>query len=296
MTTIKVEPCHPSRDFSDCTCYTLQQLTKMAKHLNKQGHDIPITDNKKDIWKGIKNVLTDCQFDWCFLSHPKLKPIIDKEDLHFTFRPKAPDDWTLHVDKGSKSGRYVWLSNFDIDAVLQQYETLEHFKDYKFYKSVPIDFEKINDPLSKVNVHRLLQKGINRFSVVFNLDEHNMPGSHWVALHCDLKQRAICFFDSYGKVPEPEIQDFMAKICVQAATGFDGKKCEKSRSFQMIPLFNATRHQRSSSECGAYGLYTIIQMLRLGGSPEAFQKICKEIRTDEEINSFRKRLFIDRGR
>lgn len=295
----EIQPCHPRLSITDCTCYSKDQLHKIGKQLLKKGHKMTLSSDKKDLWKQVDAVMRKeygCQADWCWISTPIVKDLKDPELLHQTFRPRAPDDWLLHIERETKGGRYAWLSNFDIDAVLAQYQELSTLTDFKFYKSVPIDFEKIKDPLSRVNIFKLRQQGVNKFSVVFNLDEHDMPGSHWVALHCDVPGRVICFFDSYGKIPEREIQDFMAKICVQAVTGFDGKKCDSSRAFEMIPLYNATRFQRGNSECAVFSLYMIISMLREGGTADAFDKICSNVRTDAEMNNFRKRLFIDAGK
>lgn len=298
-TVIHIEPCHPSNNITDCTCYKKDQLVDIANALNRHGHTVNISSNKKTLWKNVDRIMRSeygCKHDWCWTSTAPVRDLKDPNILHKTFRPRAPDSWVLHVDRQSKGGRYEWLSNFDIDAVLAQYEDLKELKDFKFYKSVPIDFEEINDPLSKVNVFKLQSQGINKFAVVFNLDKHDQSGSHWISLFCDLQKRVICFFDSYAKVPEREIQDFMAKICIQALLGYDGTTIDPSRGFQMIPLFNATRHQFKNAECGTYSLYVIISMLHAGGSAEAFDKVCHEVVDDDTMNSFRKRLFIDKGK
>ena len=179
------------------------------------GYKINSQGSRKQLWKRIHAIMKDkCKNDWCWTSHPLLKTIADREMTHKTFRPRAPNDWVFHSDEGypaNHKGRFVWLSNFDIDAVLKQYEEVNEFDNFRFFKSVPIDFEAIKDPLSAVNIFKLLKDGINRFGVVFNLDKHNEPGSHWVSIFCDIRKQCICFFDSYAKVPEPEIQDFYGK-------------------------------------------------------------------------------------
>ncbi len=293
----QVEPCHPSRTVTSCTCFSHDQLTKIAQHLKKSGYPIDSQGSQKQLWKRIHSIMKDkCRSDWCWPSHPLIKNIADREMTRKTFRPRAPDDWVLHDDAPENDkGRFVWLSNFDIDAVLAQYEETDEFKDFKLFKSVPIDFEAIKDPLSRVNIFQLQKDGINRFGVVFNLDKHNMPGSHWVSIYVSILDQTICFFDSYAKIPEPEIQDFMAKICIQALLGFDGKSIDRSRAFEMTPLFNVTRHQYLGSECGSYSLYMIIRMLN-GGSAQDFFEICKNKIDDMTMNSFRKRLFIDGGK
>lgn len=294
----EIQPCHPSRDPRDCTCWSLDQLKRISNHLKSQGFGLPTTGSKKQLWRGIHVALSDtCKMDHCWTSHPALKGIVDDEMLRETFRPKAPDDWTLHIDKPlNKGGKYVWLSNFDIDAVMKQYEELEHLKNFKFYKSAPIDFAKIDDPVARINIWKLKNQGIDHFAIVFNIDKHNQPGSHWNCLYCNVPNALICFFDSYGRLPEPEIQDFMAKICIQALLGFDGVSADPSRGFPMTPLWNSNRFQRLGSECGQYSLFTLITLLHWGGTAEAFGCLCKNKIDDATMNSYRRRLFIDKGR
>ena len=195
----------------------------------------------------------------------------------------------------SKQGKFVWLSNFDIDAVLKQYTSLEEFKDFKFFNSAPIDFEKIDDPLSRVNPVLFKRKGINRIAAVINLDTHDQPGSHWVSMVANFKTGVIAYFDSYSSLPEPEIQDFMAKLVVQAMTGFDGKSFNSKEAFFLCPLYNNTRFQRKSSECGQYSLYTVISFLLSDGTAEDFAGICSVPIDDDSMNDFRRALFVDSG-
>lgn len=299
--SLKIEPCHPRLNLTDCTCYSNEQLNKIADALRYHGHHVQPSSDRKQLWRNIDKVMRSeygSKFDWAWLSTAPVKPIADHEMLKKTFRPKAPDNWTLHVEtpNSTKGGKYVWLSNFDIDAVLAQYEDLEHLQDFKFYKSASIDFEDTHDPVSKINIWQLQKKGINRVGIVFNLDKHNEPGSHWISMFINIPQKLICFFDSYGRLPESQFQDFMAKICIQALLGFDGKSLDPSKGFDMIPLYNATRFQRSGSECGVYSIYAIVTLLQGLGSAIDFENMCRNIRDDETMNSFRKRLFIDRGK
>ena len=41
--------------------------------------------------------------------------------------------------------------------------------------------------------------------IVFNLDPHDKPGSHWVSMYVDLNNGGIYYFDSYGYKPLKEI-------------------------------------------------------------------------------------------
>ena len=292
-----VEPCHPKRDIYDCTCYSNEQLKNMATHLKKKGVDIRTTGTRKQIWIAIRDALQDhCEFDFCWRTHPLLKEIVDHEMEHETFRPLAPNNWVLHVDKKGKQGRFTWLSNFDIDAVISQYESLDELKDFKFFCSVPSDFEKTGEGPANLNLIKLKQSGINRFAVVFNLDPHHMKGSHWTCLVANLTTGIICYWDSYGTLPEAPFADFMAKCVARGLLGYDGKTADPQRSIELKPLYNPIRHQRANSECGMYSIYFIVSMVLSDGSEKAFNDICSNIQDDTTINNFRKHLFVDSGR
>ena len=75
------------------------------------------------------------------------------------------------------------------------------------------------------------------------------------------QSRIICFFDSYGRIPEPEIKDFIAKVVVQGLLGYDGRTCDPSKSIELTPIYNNVRHQRKNSECGVFSLFMTISML-----------------------------------
>lgn len=293
-----VEPCHPKRDIYDCTCYSNEQLRNMAQHLKKKGVKIRTTGTRKQLWVAIRDALKDhCEYDFCWRTHPLLKEIVDDEMTNGTFRPLAPLDWSLHVEKPGKQGKYAWLSNFDIDAVLAQYQSIDQLQDFKFFCSVPIDFEKVKEGPAGLNIVDLhFNQGINHFAVVFNLDPHDKPGSHWCSLWASVPSKIIAFFDSYGAKPEPEIQDFMARCVAQGILGYNGKSIDPDKRIDIKPLYNPVRHQRANSECGMYSLHYICEMLLSGGSEKVFNTICTNIKDDELINSFRKRLFVDSGK
>lgn len=50
-------------------------------------------------------------------------------------------------------------------------------------------------------------------SIIVNLDPHNEPGSHWVAIHFPKNEyRFALFFDSYGRPPlDPRILAFLTR-------------------------------------------------------------------------------------
>lgn len=295
------EPCHPRIKEPDCTCYSLEQLMTIAAALRREGHTIAPSTDKRKLWRAIDSVARrhyGALKDWAWKDIQPVKRLNDAVLTHMTFRPRAPNDWTLHVERGGggDAGKYVWLSNFDIDAVMAQYEQLEVHKSFKFFKSVPLDFEAIQDPLSRLNIVNLRQRGITAFGVIFNLDTHDLPGSHWVAVFGDSSTGLLAFFDSYGKLPDKEIQEFMAKIVVQGLSGYDGKSVRAERRIEMTPVWNRTRHQFQGYACGLYSLYCIIALLGSDRSLQAFKQHCCQRIDDQTMNAFRKSWYTDAGR
>jgi len=125
-------------------------------------------------------------------------------------KPIMPKEW--------HSNRTEWLSNFDIDAVLDQYDMIP---DFKYLGAVPLDFDKdlgggycVSQLTCDLDVAKDYKRGIRKYGMVINLDTHDKGGSHWVSLFANIKKGGVYFMDSYGYKPEKEIQKFMEKIRV----------------------------------------------------------------------------------
>jgi hypothetical protein len=161
-------------------------------------------------------------------------------------RPKAPAAW--------RKDPTHWLSNYDIERVMRIYE--DTIPDYYFLGCLPIDFDLrnkqkqciVSEICNLCNFGKLVSKGYFRLGLVLNLDAHDEPGSHWVALYCDLRPgiERIVFFDSYSAKPETEIVALMARWNADW-TRLTGHGLKAS--------YNSTRHQYKNSECGVYSLY-----------------------------------------
>ena len=110
--------------------------------------------------------------------------------------------------------------------------------------------------------------------IIFNLDKHDEPGSHWVCAFIDLDKSAAYYFDSYGYEPPAEIAALL-------------KRC-KDQGCKNI-YYNDIRHQRKGSECGMYCLFVLICLL----NGKDFLKICKDVIDDDTMNSFRNVIFAE---
>lgn len=213
---MNLEYCSPNNINNKISCFTEESLIIIAKQYNeKYPDDKIIISNKIDkekFWKELIdkiNKKTNCDNDLCILD----LNFINKKKISDDFRPLRPTSW--------KNNKNTWLSTTDINNVLEQYET-KH-PDFKYIGAVPIDFDKklmfgmcVVDELCKLNIKNLYFKGgIRKLSIVFNLDPHDKPGSHWVSLYVDLINGGIYYFDSYGHPPVKEICKLMERIRIQ---------------------------------------------------------------------------------
>ena len=211
---MKLSKCAPSADVSSSICFSKQSLIKIANAWNVSHNDkININQTKEELWQSINNKLSGvCKTDECWLEQPFVKQINDPELHHFTFRPKMPTDWYTN--------KYKWLDTNDIMKVMMQYN--HAYSDFLFIGPVPVDFDSERSPgtcvveeLCKLNINNLYKKGITKLGVIFNLDGHKEPGSHWVALFVNIQAGGVYYFDSYGIPPPNEIKRLMDRIVAQ---------------------------------------------------------------------------------
>ena len=275
----KDKVCAPGNSFLNGSCIPVDLLVEMASSYNRNNSNkIKLKKNLdtlnpkkykkylvKQFQKRLNNVCKDqkCWIKQNFVSDMK------KELKHYlkklTFRPSGPN------------GQFTWLNTLNVNNVMHQYEN--KYEDFKFYGAVPIDFDDLPELKIKNIDFRKLQKEekINRLGFVFNLDESWKSGSHWVALHSDLKKGQVYFFDSYGMRPEKRIRSLMRRM--ERYIRESGKEPDIS--------YNKIRHQYKNSECGVYSLHFIIKMLE----GNTFKNVTENIIDDDKINECRKVYF-----
>jgi hypothetical protein len=211
-----------------------------------------------------------CATEFCVV---KNTPAVTQKSFLDYFRPEKPKEW----DKKEKE----WLDSFNIEDVMKQYEAAD--PSFEFIGPVPIDFDKqlsfgkcVVDELCKLDLNTKNQSNKkNKLGIVFNLDPHDKPGSHWVCGFVDIPNKAAYYFDSYGYEPPHQIIKFL-------------KRC-KEQGCETIQ-WNDIRHQRKGSECGMYCLFVIICLLR---NQKSFHDICKHVVDDATMNAFRDILFAE---
>ena len=174
---------------------------------------------------------------WADRLAPSLK------DAHF--RPEAPREW--------KRNRKDWLSNFDIQKVLRQYERAH--RDYCFLGVFPIDFNSrsvfgqcLYQEMCTALVPGLIAQKKRWVGAVFNLDRHDQPGSHWVSLMICLDPAhpayGANFYDSAGRGASASIRTFMETVRAQMPSGYPALPLRESKAV----------HQYENTECGMFSI------------------------------------------
>lgn len=256
----------------DVSCYSKEQLIKIAKTLNKERKLSikTVSKSKKEIWEQIQNALIgECTYEWCWLDVPEIKKLKDRKLKEDVFKPPMPDEWT--------NNKYTWLTTTDILKVMKQYEKM--YKNFKFYGPVPVDCPKdIYCELTDIDLRKLKGRGIKYVGVVFNLDRHDQSGSHWVGLFCNIPERIISYYDSTASVPPGYIKYFINMLKASL---------NSINSDKVVCNYNKKKHQFGGSECGIYSMNFILESLK-GKKMEDFQK--KNI-TDFSVNILREFFY-----
>jgi hypothetical protein len=268
------------------SCFDFNSLVKITNGWNNEHNDdiikIPKVNNennKNKLWREIDMRLKGkCTSEWCWIEQEFVKRVGSKE-LESNFRPKMPRSW--------KKNPYEWLSSVDIQSVMLQYE--EKYPEFEFIGPVPIDFDYrenmgqcVVNELCNISIAELLKKNTTKVGIIFNLDKHDQPGSHWIALFMDIKEHTICFFDSYGHEPPNEIKVLIDRLQKQAS------ELPPPNNFEFTYNCNKTRHQFEHSECGVYSIYFVIQLLE---KKKTFNELQSRI-PDEFVNKKRKYFFL----
>ena len=187
--------CAPGKKFKYGSCFTLDDLKKIALKYNQiyQNNQIEIVDNKKKmlkaLLKGMKNK-TGCIKQICWLE-TKVFRNLDSTIKYNTFRPEGPI--------GTE-----WLSTTNINDVINQYQ--QKYDDFLYLGSVPYDFDELPQlGIYNIDFNNMLSKGKSKLGIVINLDKHDQPGSHWVALYINLLKNQVYFFDSAAQKPGKRI-------------------------------------------------------------------------------------------
>jgi hypothetical protein len=256
---------------------TREALLRIRDEYNKDHPYSKIIASKPVlIWHELKMKL-DCSDERCWLKE------IDDKNLRTQiknqlFAPAHPPEWLKNKNE--------WLSNFDINAVMQQYEQKD--PTFEYLATTPIDYDYIVDKtkltcyeeiLCKFDLKSLMAAGKHKFAAIFNLDKHDENGSHWISLFINAHKNIIIFFDSAnGNIPN-EIAQFVKKVKDQGL--------ENGIHFKF--LRNHKQHQRGNTECGVYSIHFIIEMLN--NADRAIELFLNGYIPDNKVEKYRKIYF-----
>lgn len=249
-------------------------VEKMAKFIESK--DVKVNNDSNKIVKNTKKIL-GCDSEICILKKPdfiKFAKVANVENIiKKNFKPEGPSDST------------DWLSNFNIDDVLEQFVKKypkRHFLHIPFQMR---DFEKVGTELATTDLAYEFKNGYKTFGVVLNTDWSSGRGLHWFCLFGENKPDKIVleYFNSSGNSPLPEIQAWLQKN-KHHLTKELGKPTE-------IHYNTGIQFQNDEHSCGVYCLCYI--WLRL----EEIQpnEINTKNFTDKIMDDARKALFIDGG-
>ena len=257
--------CHPGnkKNIHKNTCYTQRGLYEIKKMYNKAHHYNKIKcTSPYQIYNELRKRLSYCNKETCWMDeikNPKIKHQLDK----ILFAPTSPKSWVKNKNE--------WLSNFDIQKVLKQYEMSN--PDFFLLGPSSINYDTILpdktcvwEDLCRLKLQDLINRKKTKLKIIFNLDKYHEPGSHWVAMFVDCTEKIILYFDSSVNRVPTEVKKLQNEIVRQ------GHHLISPIDFEIIE--NKHRFQTTNSECGMYCLFFIITMLS-NKMPPSFQKVLK---------------------
>lgn len=266
--------CAPTRETPKFTCFSRNALIRMINGWNNNNPNNKINysnnNSRLRLWGKLDSKMKEnCKTEYCWTK----QSFIPTDLKNSAFRPGMPNKW--------KDNPYTWLTTIDIENVMKQYE--KKYPDFIFIGAVPIDFDKkksdgncIVNELCNINIKNLLKQNKTKLGVIFNLDTHDEPGSHWVSSFANFNTGNISYFDSYGLDPPNEINTFMERLKSQC----------NDLGIRSRIQYNNVRHQYKNSECGVYCLNFILQLLK----GRSFNSI-KNDRLDDETIFKKRRIF-----
>ena len=160
--------------YDNLSCLPNDKLLHIIKIYNEKNRDNKIIYDDKNIKD--KNYITKLLIDKLGEDQLNWINIIDDDNLikeYYTyFLPIISDE------------KYVWLNTININEVLKRYEII--YPDFKFFGAVPCDYD-----FSYIDINDLIKIGKNKFGIVYNTDDSNGPGQHWVAIYGNITNKNI---------------------------------------------------------------------------------------------------------
>jgi hypothetical protein len=277
------------------TCLPSKEILRVKEYWNRSNPTKKIKSTQPHaIWKEIQNNFEGvCNNDLCILNQPFIKKYDSstnnsksvngtsggkEKNLTDYYSPKTPRVW--------KKNPTEWLSNIEILEKMKQYE--EAYPCFEFIGPTPIDFDTIlpgnhcvENEMCHFQLSTYMKKNTKKIGIIFNTDPHNKGGSHWISLFINIPKKMIFFFDSAGDEAPTEVMTFVKKVQQQ---GLEHSPPIHFKFDQNYPK----EHQYSTTECGMYSLYFIINMLE---DKLTSQYLKTHVITDQQMIDYRKKYF-----
>lgn len=263
---------------SKYSCFSNKSLVKIAETLNRSSPTVPVSlleslskDNNNGRAKVIRLIRKafrpKCQEDLpqnedsCIIQ----AGVVDLGDDVYAVPPPAPNNKLLMNKPWSTS---------EVQTAMNYIE--KKYPGFMFLEPAPMDFDAstpegkcLVSELCSFDIQQVLQKKKRCFGTIFNTHPSYKPGGHWICLFACLFTGRICFYDSYGFLPEKEIVRFMKRIQSQYQDVF-GKP--------MTLLYNDYQNQHKNVECGTFCIMFLSEMARHGDMEKAIRYVLDDDR------------------
>lgn len=259
------------------TCLDKDTLKDVAKKVMKGDSKKQISDhNLEDVYELMKEKLQkdhDCKTEACLLK----KDLISSKKKEKFYRNELPKD--VVEDKTA------WLSNFDIDGVMKQFEA--SYPEFEYYEATPIDFDKcsVNGDLCKLTLAELNEREKSKVGIIFNTDDSSGKGKHWIALYVDMKglnsngKPGLYYIDSFASKMPTQIDELVKKFTEESIDVLGNT---------MTLAHNSKSFQKNNYACGYYCMHFIEHMLQ----ENSFSDYKALPPTDKMMEEYSQKCFI----
>ena len=283
-THYKKKHCSPKQNDLDFSCLSSDSLKILAKALNKEVRASNPIDYKRMDDQTLYLVICDtmkdnyqCGSEACWIQAQGLMRALPKQESQYIqehFRSMMPKTLSKDVKE--------WISNQEIDKMLRQYH--KEINGFYYYDAAPIDFHKCSvSDICSINLKEHLDNKEHQLGFVFNTDDSDGPGQHWIAYYVDLMsknfdQPGIYFFDSFGSKPMKQVRDLTEKLKQQGS----------SLGIEFLVTHNPHSFQKNTFSCGFYCMHFLEHMI-LGNQ---FDDYLQSWPNDKQMIQYRNRCFI----
>jgi len=265
--------CVTQSDGTKSSCSGTKEAKELIQVLRAHGEEIKPSAGTpvEDVVDRVKRVL-GCTMESCIYQHPEVVQQLGEDRASEILR-------RLFKPAGSHNPA-EWLSNIDIDDVLQR--VARDHKDFKHIQVHMIDFDEQDTPLHRTNLADEYGRGVRCVGVVLNTDRRSGPGKHWVSMVCDMRDKknfTIEYFNSSGNPPAQSIQLWMHR---------QKENLERNTAAQQVTLrVSRERLQEDNASCGIWSISYVWGRVR--GIPAEWYT--RRNIDDKSMDEIRTRLF-----